>query len=98
MSEASGKAEAAAFPPQMTNAVQKLAQAQHVSLGLDGITALYLVLSLQLALSHPQNDGPSKQRMTVLAWALRDQLIERVPGIQPVIDAGWREIPGALRN
>jgi hypothetical protein len=71
---------------------------QRVTISVDGLTAVYLVAHLQLALRHEEKNGPAAQSMTALAWAIRDDLISREPQVASIIDSGWAGIPSNRRN
>lgn len=81
-----------------TRAMARLQSAGLLTISLTGIECMQLVGFIQVALRHPENKGPAAQRMTALAWAIRDELVEKEPDLAPIIDAGWSAIPNDRRN
>jgi hypothetical protein len=79
-------------------AMARLNRTEPIAFTLDCMPCLQLIALLQLALRHPEAAGPAAQVATGIAWALRDQLVEREPGIAPMIDRGWNVIPPNRRN
>jgi hypothetical protein len=79
-------------------AMTRLNGTEPISFTLDCMPCLQLIAIIQLALRNPEAEGPAAQMATAVAWALRDQLVEREPGIAPMIDRGWNIIPPQRRN
>lgn len=69
-----------------------------IAMRIDMLTAFYLLGFLQLGLRHPEASGPARQRMTGIAWGLRDQIVSREPTLNTIADAGWRGVPTARQN
>lgn len=59
-----------------------------------GLTAVTLVSVLQRTL----REGVASERMTQLAWVLRDEIIGQHPELANLIDTGWAGIPRGRKN
>lgn len=56
---------------------------------ISGPDMLCLLGTIQLALRHPKNNGPSSQVARVFAEQLEKRIVEASPGMAELCKAGW---------
>jgi hypothetical protein len=70
-------------------AFEQLEDAEPILLQITADGAFMLLAQLQLALRHPANRGETAEVIKHLAVELQQRIVERVPEVQSVLDAGW---------
>ena len=74
---------------KLAQAFKQLEDAEPILLQITPDGAFMLLAQLQLALRHPANRGEAAEVIKHLAVELQQRIVERVPEVQSVLDAGW---------
>ena len=74
---------------KLVQAFEQLQDSEPILLQMEADGAFLLLAQLQLALRHPANRGETAEVIKHLAVELQQRIVERVPEVQSVLDAGW---------
>jgi hypothetical protein len=62
------------------------------TINIDGLTAVTLLATIQLALRHPTfKDAPTAHLMKTLAQMIQDRMTQQEPKLAFLLEAGWHE-------
>lgn len=58
-------------------------------ISLDSVTAICIIVQIQLATRHPDNIGPSREVAEKFARQLQERVAAKVPEVAKLMELGW---------